>query len=396
MPPLNILVFGAGAIGTYIGGSLALNGERVVFIERPEVAEGLSHTGLRLNLAEQEKVVQTTRVCGSLAEAMDQGPFDVAVFALKSFDTQAALEGMRPFASRMPAILCLQNGVENETAIAAVLGADKVISGTVTSAIGRRAAGDIVLERLRGMGVAASSGAASSGAASSGAATSGAATNSASTNSDATNYAETNSASIPGAATSSAGKGNELAVRVQQALDRAGLNCKLFPKAEDMKWSKMLTNLVGNATSAILDMTPGEIFGHPGLYRLEIAQLRETLAVMRAQEIEVVDLPATPVRMLALGARLPQALSRPLMARAIGGGRGAKMPSFHIDLHSGRAQSEVDWLNGAVVRAGQRLGIPTPANRLLNETLLALTHGEIPLDTFARQPKKLLDKFITF
>jgi 2-dehydropantoate 2-reductase len=67
------------------------------------------------------------------------------------------------------------------------------------------------------------------------------------------------------------------------------------------------------------------------------------------------------------------------------------MPSFHIDLHSGRGRSEVDWLNGAVVRRGEAAGVPAPVNRLLNETLLGLTRGGIPLDAFSRRPEKLLE-----
>jgi hypothetical protein len=47
---LKVLVFGAGAIGTYIGGSLALTGQQVVFIERPKVVEDLRLRGLRLDL----------------------------------------------------------------------------------------------------------------------------------------------------------------------------------------------------------------------------------------------------------------------------------------------------------------------------------------------------------
>jgi 2-dehydropantoate 2-reductase len=118
--------------------------------------------------------------------------------------------------------------------------------------------------------------------------------------------------------------------------------------------------------------------------------LRETLAVMRANRIGVVNLPRVPVRALALGTRLPEFIARPLMLKAIGGGRGGKMPSFHIDLHSGRGRSEVNWLNGAVVRYGEKAGVLTPVNKLLTETLLALTKGEFPLETYARQPEKLL------
>ncbi len=338
--PLSVLSFGAGAIGTYIGGSLALKGHRVVFLERHEVAGELRQRGLRLGLGGREFRLPSPQMAASIEEALAQGPFDVALFALKSFDTRAGLEPLIDNRTAIPPILCLQNGVENEAAIAAALGSEKVISGTVTSAVARRAAGDIELERLRGMGVAA---------------------------------------------------GHPLSARLTQALDEAGLNAHSYPDAASMKWSKMLTNLLANATSAILGMTPAEVFAHPGLYRLEIAQLRETLAVMRAQHIAVVDLPATPVRLLAFGVRwLPPSLSRPLIAKAVGSGRGGKMPSFYIDLHSGRGQSEVDDLNGAVVRCGERLGIPTPANRLFNQTLLALTHGELGLETFNRQPEKLL------
>jgi 2-dehydropantoate 2-reductase len=152
----------------------------------------------------------------------------------------------------------------------------------------------------------------------------------------------------------------------------------------------MLTNLVANASSAILDMTAAEIFSHPGLFKMETRMLSEALAVMDAQGIKVVDLPGTPVRALAWGTRLPEFIARPFMSKAIGGGRGGKMPSFHIDLRAGRGKSEVDYLNGAVVRAGAKLGIPTPVNRLLTDTLVALTNGEPSMASFSHQPEKLL------
>ncbi len=45
------------------------------------------------------------------------------------------------------------------------------------------------------------------------------------------------------------------------------------------------------------------------------------------------------------------------------------------NLYSRRGQSEVSYLNGAVVRHGEQVGVPTPVNRLLTEALLALTRG---------------------
>jgi 2-dehydropantoate 2-reductase len=362
MKPMNILSLGAGAIGTYIGGSLALAGHHVVFVEQPRMVDILLDRGLHLNLgkvpeaqregidprrqgqAEFTLLPPTVKFSASLADALSETHFDVILFALKSFDTQSALDSLLPIyqSSKLSTpILCLQNGVDNEPAIAAALGAENVIYGTVTSAVGRNSPGDIVLEKLRGVGVAS---------------------------------------------------GHPLSVRLVEAFDGACLNCKLFPNAADMKWSKMLTNLLANPTSAILDLTAAEIFAHPGLYKLEIDQLRECLAVMKAQAINVVDLPGTPVRALALATKLPLWLSKPFLSKAAGAGRGAKMPSFHIDLYSGRKQSEVIYLHGAVVRAGEMTGVPTPVNKLLTETLLALTDGKIPREEFTHQPEKLLAK----
>lgn len=347
---LKVLSFGAGAIGTYIGGSLALAGHQLVFIEQPAVADELRERGLRLDLTldERRKTKDAFRVkppafliVSSLDDALRYGPYDVALFALKSYDTRSALEGIQPFAEKMPPVLCLSNGVSNEPAIAETLGSGKVIYGTVTSAVGRRGAGDIVLERLRGVGIA---------------------------------------------------RGHPLSERLNRALDKAYLNSKLYADAASMKWSKMLTNLLANPTSAILDLTAGEVFANRDLYKLEIEMLRECLAVMEAQNLAVVDLPGTPVRALAYATRLPLWLSKPFLARAAGAGRGAKMPSFHIDLHAGRGRSEVQYLHGEVVRAGEKYDVATPVNRVLTETLMALTNKEIPLEEFAHKAEKLLEK----
>ena len=347
---MKILCFGAGAIGTYIGGSLALAGSQVVFLERGDKVDQLRERGLRLDLTAdprrqtREASIVSPRAfvaVSTLEDALRYGPFDLALFALKSYDTQSALDGMRPFADKLPPILCLSNGISNEPALAGLVGIGKIIYGTVTTAIGRRNVGDIVLERLRGVGMA---------------------------------------------------KGHPLAEQLFVAFENAFLNPRLFDDASSMKWSKMLTNLLANPASAILDMTAAEIVADRGLYNLEIAMLRECLAVMQAQGIDVVDLPGTPVRMLAFATKLPVWLSKPFLSRAAGAGRGGKMPSFHIDLRSDRGKSEVDYLHGEVVRAGRKFNVPTPVNAMLTETLLALTNKELPMDEFAHKPEKLINR----
>jgi 2-dehydropantoate 2-reductase len=336
---MNVLVFGAGAIGGYIGGALALQDHRVVFLERAHNLAKLK-TGLTLDLGDRIHTITNIGMVSSIEEALALAKFDFAIFALKSYDTAAALESLKPHVKDLPAFLCLQNGVENENALAAVLGREKVIAGTVTTSVAKDGPGKIRLERLRGVGIAA---------------------------------------------------GHPRSSQIMSAFDAANLNPKVYADADSMKWSKLLTNLLCNASCAILDLKPAEVMANSAIFRLEMAQLREALAIMKALKLRVVDLPGTPVRALAFAAsQLPLWLARPLTAKGVSSGRGGKMPSLHIDLHSGKGRSEVNWLNGAVVRAGDRLRIKTPVNKLLLETLSELTAGKQPPDSFRNQPEKLL------
>ncbi|MGD0174313.1 MAG: 2-dehydropantoate 2-reductase [Anaerolineales bacterium] len=342
---MKLLFFGAGAIGAYIGGSLALTGCDVAFVERPEPAEILRREGLVLSLGAHTHThhLPLNRVFTSASDALRDSTPDLAVFALKSYDTGAAIESLQPLAGRLPPALCLQNGVENEAALESVFGSGRVIAGTVTSAVGRGRAGEITLERKRGLGLAA---------------------------------------------------GHALSLPLVHAMNRAGLNARLYPMARAMKWSKLFTNLTANASSAILGMTPQAVFSDPRLFELERKMLRECLQVMRTGGIDVVNLPGTPVRMLAFAVKnLPRGLAQPLLTRAIGGGRGGKMPSFYLDLNSGRGKTEVEWLNGAVVREGERLGIAAPVNHMLTETLTGLAKVPSLQKEFFEKPEALIRLF---
>lgn len=337
---MRLLFLGAGAIGTYVGGSLALAGHQVTFSEQPAAAAAIAADGLRVTKAGQPHAVREFSIFGSAAEALAAGPYDVAVCALKSFDTAAAIDALLATGEPVPPVLSLQNGVANEPLIAAKLGADQVITGTVTTAVSKPGVGQVVEEKLRGIGIALE---------------------------------------------------HPLGSELVDALNSAQLQAIGYPNARAMKWSKLLTNLTGNATSAILDEPVSALFADRRIYEVEIAVLRECLAVMAALGLRPVDLPGTPVRALAFGAsRLPRFIAQPALTKALGGGRGAKMPSFHIDLHSGRGRTEVRFLNGAVADAGAELGVPTPVNRVLTDTLEALSAGEQSIETYRHKPEALL------
>jgi len=344
---LKILSIGAGAIGTYIGGSLSSVGNKVVFVDQPLMVDRLRNQGILLDLTKNPDLDRNkihlhppeVEFSPSLSDALRKNDFDLVIFALKAFDTQSALEGMKADLNRLPPILCLQNGVENEKMIASYVGEDRVIHGTVTSAIGRLDVGNIVLEKLRGVGLFS---------------------------------------------------GHPISSTLFEQMKLAGLRPMMFNNALEMKWSKMLTNLIGNASSAILDLSPTDIFSNKELTRVEMDQLRECLRVMDSMGLKPVDLPGTPVKLLVASTGLPLWLTQPLFRKILGGGRGGKMPSFHIDLTSGRGKSEVSYLNGAVVSEGARRGISTPVNTFLEKTLMAITLNELPRDTYVSNWQKFL------
>jgi 2-dehydropantoate 2-reductase len=334
------LCVGMGAIGTYIGGSLALVGEDVTFIERADVAARLNQIGLQIHKGGQDYTIPRPKIVSSFETAFSRNDYDLAILAVKSFDTASVLEAMKPFQDRFPSVLCLQNGVENEKAFVLTLGRKRVIPGTVVSAVGRAEVGNIIVEKLRGVGIAG---------------------------------------------------GHPRSSGICAAFTRAGLKAKLYANPDAMKWSKLLTNLAGNATSAILNMSPGQIFNHPDLFRMEIEQLRETLRVMKALSIPVTDLPGTQVILFSIIVKyFPNSVSRKILNKSIAEGRGNKMPSFHIDLHSGRGKTEVDYLNGAVARFGGKAGVPTPVNALLSSLLQELASGVELTEKFDQKPEQLM------
>src|SRR3990172_5188458 len=86
---IKVLSFGAGAIGTYVGGSLALAGHQVVFVEQGKVVDDLRQRGMRLDLTLDERrktkdayLLDSSAfvIVSSLEEALRYGPFDVALF----------------------------------------------------------------------------------------------------------------------------------------------------------------------------------------------------------------------------------------------------------------------------------------------------------------------------
>ncbi|MFQ5341487.1 MAG: ketopantoate reductase family protein [Anaerolineae bacterium] len=339
---MRIVVVGAGAIGCLVGGRLAAAGQEVTLVTRAWLADTIATSGLRLNISGESLYVPEIAAVTTVKEAgFEFGPFDLVLFTMKSYDTAAGIRDLSEAVHQPLPVMSLQNGVGNEQLLSAAFGPAQVIAGVITSPAEMPVPGVI----------RASSG-----------------------------------------AVGLAALDNEILARsVVAAFRSADFKARVYDDWRGLKWSKLLLNILGNATSAILDWPPEQVFGDPQLFYLELRAWHEALVVMQAQGIKMVSLPGYPLPWIVRLFRwLPPSALQPIVRRAIAGGRSGKMPSLHIDLAKGKADSEVTVLNGAVVDAGRNLGIPTPVNEALTDTLIRIVMGRIERDAFRGRPDRLL------
>lgn len=109
---MRFVVFGAGAVGGVIGGRLAQHGHEVVLIARGEHAAAIAARGLVLVSPDEELTLALPVVTG--AGEIDWRDGDVVLLAVKSQQTDSALEQLAACAPADIQVVCAQNGVENE------------------------------------------------------------------------------------------------------------------------------------------------------------------------------------------------------------------------------------------------------------------------------------------
>jgi len=132
---------------------------------------------------------------------------------------------------------------------------------------------------------------------------------------------------------------------VAQALVAAGVPTEISDNVRGALWAKLILNCAYNAVSAIAQRPYGENVQGEGIPAVMDDVVDECLAVARAEGVSVPGDIHAAVRNLA--GTMPRQYS-----------------STAQDLARGK-RSEIDYLNGLVVRRGEALGIATPANRVL-------------------------------
>lgn len=311
-PPTPIAVVGLGAVGSLLAGCLAGAGRPVVAVRR-----GAAPSSLRsIVLVEPDRKRRTVRLTEASPDAIPEA-CRVAVLAVKQFDLTAALDAL---AGRPDLVLVtVQNGLGAEEAVLARRPGAGLVAASLTASVERGPGDEIHWLRRGGIGLAAVEG------------------------------------PVDGVV-------DDLVA----AFRAGGLPARRYREWRAMKWSKLLGNLVGNATSAILDLDPAAVYADPRSFDVERAQLEEALAVMARLGLRPVGLPGAPIDWLVRLIRLPPAVARPLLRAVAGSARGGKAPSLRGRVAaSGPGPSEVAWLNGAVVERARSVGLEAPVNRRL-------------------------------
>jgi len=141
--------------------------------------------------------------------------------------------------------------------------------------------------------------------------------------------------------------------RLAEACTRAGMPTSAVPDARGPQWRKVIFNAATNPLGALTRLTHGRVCERPDLRALVSGLVDEGKAVAAAQGIELDD---DPERLIDHAARKDAAYDH--------------KASMLQDVEAQRP-TEVDYLNGGIVRAGRELGVPTP----LNEAVWALVRG---------------------
>lgn len=139
------------------------------------------------------------------------------------------------------------------------------------------------------------------------------------------------------------------------AITKGGMNTIALEDARGAQWTKLIFNASTNPVGALTRLHHGAATSYQPTGELFEALIKEGIAVARAQGIE---LHGDPRDLVKKGAEAP----------------GKHKASMLQDIEAGR-QTEVDFLNGAIVEWGQKVGVPTPLNRAMWVLVKGLEHS---------------------
>jgi 2-dehydropantoate 2-reductase len=234
---MKILVMGAGAIGAYYGARLQQAGEDVVYCARGENLRALRERGLDITS------VRGDLRLGPVVATDDPRQFahyDLILFCVKVYDTDAAAERIRGCLAPGGAILTLQNGVENEDRLTALFGAGAVMGGNARVGVELAAPGKIVHKTTGTI-----------------------------------EFGELDGTITP------------RADAIAEAMRRAGIFGALSTNIRASRWDKLMWNAAFNTVTTLTRRTVGEVLSDPEGYALVRNLMMEVRVTAAAQGVEL-------------------------------------------------------------------------------------------------------------
>ena len=143
-----------------------------------------------------------------------------------------------------------------------------------------------------------------------------------------------------------------------RTLNDAGIPATVTARVEDALWGKLTVNCVYNALSALVQLTYGELLDQPGMREVMHDVFEECWQVAAAS-----------------GVSLPENLWDEVLG--VGVSMAGQRSSTAQDVARGR-HSEIDYINGHIVRQGARVSAATPVNRCLH-SLVSAKDNQVPI-----------------
>jgi 2-dehydropantoate 2-reductase len=310
-----IAVFGAGAIGCYVGGRLAAGGAAVTLIARPRIVDEIKG-GLVLTELDGTTTKVTVPATADPAVARDASIVLVTVKSAATAEAGATLASLVGDATT----ISLQNGVRNATALHEAMPGQRVLAGMVMYNVARRAPGEYHRGTIGSLMVDA----------------------------------------------------DPAAQPLLDACRAAKLPIEARADMPAVQWGKLVMNL-NNAINALSGQPLAKQLADRDFRRCLSAAQHEALDLLAAAKQPVARLTAVPPRWMARLLPVPDAIFRRLAKRIVAIDPHAR--SSMADDFAANRPTEVDYIQGEVVALAGRLGKDAPVNAKLVELVHAAETG---------------------
>lgn len=302
---MNILVYGAGAIGSVFGGFLSRD-HKVTLLGRKPHLEAIRKKGLRVSGIWGRHAFRNLKLETNARHLIKaKSKFDLILVTVKSYDTREAARAIRKMLSPKTLVISLQNGLGNVEALRRELPRSQVLAGRVIFGVELDRPGRVCVTVM--------------------------------------------------AAPTAVGETyrNQITARVKRIakiFDDAGIPSVPSANVQSLLWAKVIYNAALNPLATLVGCHYGFLTEHVLTRRVMDEVIEEVYRVACKMRIRLPQRTPEEYRKLFYSKLVPRTYNH--------------HPSMLQDIRKGK-RTEIDAMNGAILRLGRKGAIPTPVNQLL-------------------------------